>query len=75
MGGYKFKCDECGTYQPIGTKTITCIDCGEEVEVDAWDMTKVRCDECYEVYRKNRKLETQRKRRENDKLKSGVLES
>ena len=67
-------CDTCGTYQPIGSKTITCIDCGEEVVVDARNMTKVRCDECYEVYRKNRKLETQRKRREDDKLKSGVLE-
>lgn len=49
-------CDKCNKYQPIGTKTIICIDCGKEVEVDALSR-KIRCEECY-------KLERQRINRE-----------
>ena len=66
----RFKCDKCGNYQPIGTKTITCIDCGKEVVVDAKDTKTNRCDNCYKIYRHNRKLETQRIRRLKDKMKS-----
>ena len=50
-------CDTCGTYQPIGTKTIICIDCGEEVEVDALSR-RIRCDKC-------QKTERQRINRQN----------
>ena len=39
-------CKEHRGYQKIESKTITCIDCGKEVEVDARNMTKVRCNEC-----------------------------
>lgn len=46
----KFKCDVCGNYQPMETKTITCIDCGKEVVVDGIVKNKKRCDECQDVY-------------------------
>ena len=45
-------------YQPIGTKTITCIDCGKEVEVDAKDNKTCRCD----IHQKEYSLELNRKR-------------
>ena len=47
---------DINTYQPISTKTIQCIDCGKEVDVDALSR-KIRCEECY-------KLERQRINRE-----------
>ena len=52
MGDNKFKCDKYGTYQPIGTKTIICIDCG--VEVDGNVNRKVRCDECQKIINKEK---------------------
>ena len=36
-------CTDCRTYRPAGTKTITCIDCGCAVEVDAKDTKTCRC--------------------------------
>lgn len=44
-------------------KDIICVDCGKVVEVSAKDNKTSRCPECYDIYRKNRKLETQRMRR------------
>ena len=58
-------CDECGVYQPIGTKTITCIDCGKEVEVDGIVKNKKRCDECQKIYIRKLKTEKQREYRRN----------
>ena len=43
---------DCSTYQPIGTKNITCIDCGEEKQIPSTSRQNKRCSECYEVYRK-----------------------
>lgn len=44
-------------YSPVGTKTITCCDCGKGFEVDARNMTKTRCNECYKIHRaKNVKI-------------------
>lgn len=57
-------CNKCTTYEPLGKKIIKCVDCGKEVEVDARNMTKNRCDECYKVYRRKKKTETMRKLRE-----------
>jgi len=37
-------CSEHKGYQPIGTKIIQCVDCGCDVEVDAWDMKTCRCE-------------------------------
>jgi len=56
-------CDNCSAYQPIGIKTIKCSDCGCDVTIDAKDTKTCRCNKCYIVYRKNKKLETQRIRR------------
>lgn len=50
-------CKDCIGYQPIETKTIVCIDCGKEFDVDARNMTKTRCDECYKKYRDERNKE------------------
>ena len=59
----RFKCNICSTYQPIGTKTIKCIDCGEEVEVNAKDNETCRCDKCREIHKRElKRLEMQRYR-------------
>ena len=39
-------CPKCKGYQKIGTKTLSCCDCGAEFIVDARNMTKIRCDNC-----------------------------
>ena len=50
-------CKVCGKYQPIETKTIVCIDCGKEIEIDSRSR-KIRCDDCYKLERQehNRKM-------------------
>lgn len=60
-------CNDCKGYQKIGIVKRKCIDCHKSFDVDARNMTKKRCDECYEKYRKERKLETQRLRRKHIK--------
>jgi hypothetical protein len=57
----------------LATKVVQCIDCGEWFETSVFDSAKDRCDECYDEYRKQRKLETQRKRRQKMKMKSDPL--
>lgn len=44
-------CIECNKYKTIDSKTIICIDCGEDVEVGAKDNETCRCDDCYKTYR------------------------
>ena len=62
-------CDECGVYQPIGTKTITCIDCGKEVEVDAKDNETCRCEEHRKKHKRElKRLEMQRYRARKSNL-------
>ena len=57
-------CKTCGQYQPIETKTVICVDCGEEFSVDARNMKKIRCDRCQEEKkRKDTKLRVQRYRK------------
>lgn len=55
------------------TKVIQCIDCGEWFEVSIFDSATDRCNKCYDEYRKQRKLETQRERRRKAKMKSDPL--
>lgn len=49
-------CEKCASeqeyYEPVGVKTIKCIDCGKDVEVVAWDMKTCRCEECGKEYLK-----------------------
>jgi DNA-directed RNA polymerase subunit RPC12/RpoP len=55
---------DINTYQPIGTKTIQCIDCGKDVEVDAKDNETCRCEECRRIYIRERdRLRKQRYRK------------
>lgn len=54
-------------YQPIGTKIITCIDCGEEIVVDGIVKKQERCTDCYKVYRNNYQKELMKKRRNKAK--------
>ena len=56
---------DINTYQPISTKTIQCIDCGKEVEVDGIVKNKKRCDECQKIYIRKLKTEKQREYRRN----------
>lgn len=63
--GTKKYCNDCSGYIPLEVKTISCIDCGKEIEVDSKNNKSCRCKECYAIYRANRKLETQRERRKN----------
>ena len=55
-------CKDCGKYEPIETKTIICCDCNKEFDVDARNMTKVRCDDCQKEYRKQWDRERKRKK-------------
>ena len=66
---FQIYCDECGVYQPIGTKTITCIDCGKEVEVDAKDNETCRCEE----HRKKHKRELKRLEMQRYRARKGNL--
>ena len=63
--GTKRFCRDCAAYSPIKTKTVVCVDCGREFNVDAKNNRSCRCAACYTRYRTNQKLETQRMRREN----------
>lgn len=47
--GTKKYCPACTGYTPQETKTITCVDCGEEFEIDARLSNKCRCAACQEV--------------------------
>lgn len=60
---YKY-CNKHRGYQPIETKTITCIDCGDEFVVDGIVKKQERCSECYKIYRNNYQKELMKKRRE-----------
>ena len=48
---YQKLCSKCSVYQPISKKTIRCIDCGKEFEVDGIVKNKKRCDSCYKDHR------------------------
>lgn len=55
-------CDNCdNTYEKIGNKKVICVDCGKEFEVDARNMTKIRCDKCQIEHRK--RWDRERKKR------------
>lgn len=65
---YRKYCSECATYQPVGDKIITCVDCGKEFSVSALSTETVRCGECNGIYQKKRnteKLRMYRKRIKN----------
>ncbi len=60
-------CKKCSpVYQQIETKTIVCIDCGEEFIVSGIVKNKYRCDECQERHIRQLKTEKQREYRKAD---------
>lgn len=63
IGNQKY-CNSCdGSYEKIDKKTIVCIDCGEEFEVDGIVKNKTRCDRCQDKYIRKIKTEKQREYR------------
>ena len=56
--GTKRYCKNCAAYEPINTKILVCVDCGESFVVDARASRKCRCDSCQDV----KKREDTRKR-------------
>lgn len=49
-------CDECLIYTPVGEKTIICVDCGKEFQVDGNVKKQIRCSVCQQ----KKQLEWQR---------------
>lgn len=59
------KCEDCREeIKNSGMKKIICVDCGDEFEVVSKGSRRIRCDGCYERYRRYKKTETMRKLRE-----------
>jgi len=60
-------CPECllknPYYTPIETKIIKCKDCGDDVEVDAKDNNTCRCEECRNIYVRDRDRKRKQKYR------------
>jgi len=57
-------CKKHKEYQPMETKIIKCIGCGDDVKLSAKDNQTTRCEECYETYRKIYKAQKERERRQ-----------
>lgn len=66
---YKY-CNKHRGYQPIITKAITCIDCGEEVVVDAKDNKTERCEKHQKEHNKELNKQRQKAWYDRQKLKS-----
>lgn len=49
----KLYCKRCATYQPVRTKVIKCVDCGESVEIPAKANKTIRCNKCQNEYNKS----------------------
>ena len=54
--GTRKYCDECAGYVPQKYKTIKCIDCGMEFEINSLNHKSKRCKEC----QRKKQLEYQR---------------
>ncbi|MFA6832778.1 MAG: hypothetical protein WCR36_11030, partial [Bacteroidaceae bacterium] len=65
-GNKKF-CDKCAGYLKMQTKTMICIDCGKEFEVDSMANKKTRCDECQSINRKKYMAKLMDNKRKNEK--------
>ena len=68
--GTKKYCKNCAKYTPQGSKTIVCVDCGKDIEIDAKDNQTCRCKDCYVKYRKKYKAKYEKERRQ--KLKENL---
>lgn len=59
-------CANCAVYQPIGMKTVKCVDCGRDFKVNSKDTKSKRCDNCQTQYR--RMWDRERKRRNSERI-------
>lgn len=57
-------CKECGKKEEKSEfKVIRCVDCGCDVVIRSYNMETIRCDSCYQEYRRKYKTEKERERR------------
>lgn len=68
--GTKKYCMNCAAPIPLLTKTVTCLDCGTEFEIDSKNNRTNRCPHCYMKYRQKQKNREQQHRRKALRLKS-----
>lgn len=64
--GTKKYCRECSGYIPKEFKTIVCVDCEEDFEVDSLSR-RIRCNSCYDIEKKRINRENQKKWKEKMK--------
>ena len=67
--GNQIYCKQCAPkYEKIEYKEVECSnsDCDKKFFVDARNMTKCMCDDCYRKYRRKKKTETMRKLRKKN---------
>lgn len=57
-------CDDCGTYTPLKTKIISCVDCGRAIIVSGSNKRTCRCNLCQIAF--NREKDKLRKRRKKE---------
>lgn len=53
--GDKRYCHDCAIYNPIGSKVITCIDCGEVFVINSMNTKSKRCPYCTSIHDKETK--------------------
>lgn len=66
--GTKKYCHACAGYIPMETKSIICVDCGEEFNVDARLSNKCRCVSCQEIKVREDTRKRVQKLRENRQM-------
>jgi hypothetical protein len=72
----KTKCNKCNAYHLQEAKITQCIDCGKDITVDARNNTKIRCNECYDIYRREyAKIKKREKRSKNRPLSTDDFKS
>ena len=58
--GTKRYCSSCVAYTPMITKKVTCVDCGEEFEVNSKNNKSKRCFFCQRIYKREQNAELKR---------------
>lgn len=62
--GNKRYCSECAAPPTSQTVDVVCVECGEPFAISSKNHQSKRCPHCYDAYRRNRRAEMQRIRRE-----------
>ena len=66
--GNKKYCPNCIAYIPKQYKSVLCIDCGKEFDINPKNNQTSRCDDCYAAYRRKYYKENKRKQRTKSDL-------